>query len=58
MRLIPPPLLAKYKVMWTILTLDNAANEILDMLPDWHILYKHEFAIVQVRNDSFGPAHS
>ena len=50
--------LSKYKVMWTIFIPDNAANEILDMLPGWRILYRDEFAIVHVRNDSFAPAHT
>jgi hypothetical protein len=49
---------AKCKVMWTILIPDNAANEILDMLPGWRILYKDEFAIVHVRNDLVAPEHT
>ncbi|HWE06558.1 MAG TPA: hypothetical protein VG274_07605, partial [Rhizomicrobium sp.] len=43
---------SKYKVMWTILTPDNAANGILDMLPGWRILYRDKFAIIYVRRDA------
>jgi hypothetical protein len=43
---------SKYNVSWTILTPDNPANEILDVLPGWRVLYKDAFAVVRVRGDS------
>lgn len=48
---------SRYRIVWTILPPDNAANEILDLLPGWRVLYRDEFTIVHVRNESFAPAH-
>lgn len=42
---------SKYHVGWTILAPDNPANDILDLLPGWHVLYKDKFSIVHVRED-------
>jgi len=45
---------AKYKVVWTLLSPENRANIILDLLPDWCTLYADRFAVVHVRKDAFG----
>jgi hypothetical protein len=42
---------SRYKIRWTILSPNNAANSILDTLPRWRVLYSDKFAVVHVRDD-------
>ena len=47
---------AKYGVVWTLFTADNAFNALLDQLPGWRILYQDKFAVVHVRSDVLSTA--
>lgn len=46
---------SRYNVSWTILSPDNPANEILDLLPGWRVLYKDAFAVIRFRGDPRTP---
>ena len=48
--------LGRYKVEWTFLAPDRAANALLQRLPGWKLVYKDHAAVIFVRRTEFVPS--
>src|SRR5262249_36607260 len=44
--------LERYHIGWTFLSPRNAANVVLDSLPEWRVIYADRYAVIHVRTSA------